>query len=72
MFLRRNTYDTRTHALLACCPIFKVVYSGATNTSYTTGSNDTNLIISKAEVNEGTTMKKYKPQTRGCSNPIKR
>nr|YP_009920716.1 ribosomal protein L22 [Polemonium chinense]QMS48475.1 ribosomal protein L22 [Polemonium chinense] len=56
----------------ACYPIFKLVYSAAANASYNLGSNETNLIISKAEVNEGTTVKKLKPRARGRSYPIKR
>uniref|UniRef100_A0A5P8G1M8 Large ribosomal subunit protein uL22c n=3 Tax=Morina TaxID=59167 RepID=A0A5P8G1M8_9DIPS len=56
----------------ACYPIFKLVYSAAANASYILGSNEANLIISKAEVNEGTTVKKLKPQARGRSYPIKR
>ena len=36
------------------------------------GSQETNLIISKAEVNEGTTVKKLRPRARGRSFPIKR
>nr|YP_010147161.1 ribosomal protein L22 [Vitellaria paradoxa]QQP21674.1 ribosomal protein L22 [Vitellaria paradoxa] len=56
----------------ACYPIFKLVYSAAANASYNMDSNKTNLIISKAEVNEGTTVKKLKPRARGRSYPIKR
>nr|YP_009697474.1 ribosomal protein L22 [Cornus kousa]YP_009697558.1 ribosomal protein L22 [Cornus disciflora]YP_009697643.1 ribosomal protein L22 [Cornus florida]YP_010127086.1 ribosomal protein L22 [Cornus elliptica]YP_010279500.1 ribosomal protein L22 [Cornus sunhangii]YP_010983328.1 ribosomal protein L22 [Cornus multinervosa]YP_010983414.1 ribosomal protein L22 [Cornus capitata]QEJ84708.1 ribosomal protein L22 [Cornus florida var. urbiniana]WOK02989.1 ribosomal protein L22 [Cornus hongkongensis subsp. len=56
----------------ACYPIFKLVYSAAANASYSLGSDETNLIISKAEVNEGTTIKKLKPRARGRSYPIKR
>nr|YP_009110640.1 ribosomal protein L22 [Hesperelaea palmeri]CED79800.1 ribosomal protein L22 [Hesperelaea palmeri] len=56
----------------ACYPIFKLVYSAAANASYNMGSNETNLVISKAEVNEGTTVKKFKPRARGRSYPIKR
>nr|QGZ20261.1 50S ribosomal protein L22 [Camellia weiningensis] len=56
----------------ACYPIFKLIYSAAANASYNMGSNETNLIISKVEVNEGTTMKKLKPRARGRSYPIKR
>ena len=56
----------------ACYPIFKLVYSAAANASYNRDSNKTNLIISKAEVNEGTTVKKLKPRARGRSYPIKR
>ncbi|PHT55004.1 50S ribosomal protein L14, chloroplastic [Capsicum baccatum] len=35
----------------ACYPISKLVYSAASNASYNMGSNKTNLVISKAEVN---------------------
>nr|YP_009419704.1 50S ribosomal protein L22 [Anneslea fragrans]ASM46447.1 50S ribosomal protein L22 [Anneslea fragrans] len=56
----------------ACYPIFKLVYSAAANASYNMGSEETNLIISKAEVNEGTTVKKLKPRARGRSYSIKR
>nr|YP_009419530.1 50S ribosomal protein L22 [Sladenia celastrifolia]ASM46184.1 50S ribosomal protein L22 [Sladenia celastrifolia] len=56
----------------ACYPIFRLVYSAAANATYSMGSNETNLIISKAEVNEGTTVKKLKPRARGRSYTIKR
>nr|UYG22390.1 ribosomal protein L22 [Antirrhinum majus var. pseudomajus] len=56
----------------ACYPIFKLVYSAAANASYNMGSNEANLVISKAEVNEGTTVKKLKPRARGRSYAIKR
>nr|YP_009633368.1 ribosomal protein L22 [Chionanthus pedunculatus]QBS48275.1 ribosomal protein L22 [Chionanthus pedunculatus]QCC71458.1 ribosomal protein L22 [Chionanthus brachystachys] len=56
----------------ACYPIFKLVYSAAANASYNMGSNEANLVISKAEVNEGTTVKKFKPRARGRSYPIKK
>nr|YP_010686395.1 ribosomal protein L22 [Cyclamen rohlfsianum]WBR35302.1 ribosomal protein L22 [Cyclamen rohlfsianum] len=52
--------------------IFKLVYSVAANASDNIGSDETNLIICKAEVNEGTTVKKLKPRARGRSYPIKR
>nr|ANY60304.1 ribosomal protein L22 [Averrhoa carambola] len=56
----------------ACYPIFKLVYSVAANASHNMGFNETSLVISKAEVNEGTTVKKLKPRARGRSYPIKR
>nr|YP_010606323.1 ribosomal protein L22 [Buddleja asiatica]YP_010607975.1 ribosomal protein L22 [Buddleja bhutanica]WAN81939.1 ribosomal protein L22 [Buddleja asiatica]WAN84284.1 ribosomal protein L22 [Buddleja asiatica]WAN86980.1 ribosomal protein L22 [Buddleja asiatica]WAN87328.1 ribosomal protein L22 [Buddleja asiatica]WAN87415.1 ribosomal protein L22 [Buddleja asiatica] len=56
----------------ACYPIFKLVYSAATNASYNMGSDEANLVISKAQVNEGTTVKKLKPRARGRSYAIKR
>nr|YP_009405177.1 ribosomal protein L22 [Lobelia muscoides]ASA37251.1 ribosomal protein L22 [Lobelia muscoides] len=56
----------------ACYPIFKVVYSAAANASSLLGSNEANLVISKAEVNEGTTMKRLKLRARGRSYRIKK
>nr|YP_009938841.1 ribosomal protein L22 [Mitreola yangchunensis]QNV47073.1 ribosomal protein L22 [Mitreola yangchunensis] len=56
----------------ACYPIFKLVYSGAANASYNMASNEANLVISQAEVNEGTTIKKLKARARGRSYPIKK
>nr|YP_010449871.1 ribosomal protein L22 [Gelsemium sempervirens]AWI72837.1 ribosomal protein L22 [Gelsemium sempervirens]UTU96445.1 ribosomal protein L22 [Gelsemium sempervirens]UTU96526.1 ribosomal protein L22 [Gelsemium sempervirens] len=56
----------------ACYPIFQLVYSAAANASYNMASNEANLVISKAEVNEGTTIKKFKPRARGRSYPIKK
>nr|WIL99516.1 ribosomal protein L22 [Vitex negundo var. cannabifolia] len=56
----------------ACYPIFKLVYSAAANASCNMASAEANLIISKAEVNEGTTVKKFKPRARGRSYAIKK
>nr|CAI9304601.1 50S ribosomal protein L22, chloroplastic [Spiraea alba var. latifolia] len=56
----------------ACYAILKLVYSAAANANHNKGFNETSLIISKAEVNEGTTVKKLKPRARGRSYPIKR
>nr|YP_010036755.1 ribosomal protein L22 [Pachyphytum compactum]YP_010701628.1 ribosomal protein L22 [Sedum pachyphyllum]QQW47297.1 ribosomal protein L22 [Pachyphytum compactum]WCJ53189.1 ribosomal protein L22 [Sedum pachyphyllum] len=56
----------------ACYPIFKLVYSAAANASHNKNFKKGNLIISKAEVNEGTTVKKLKPRARGRGYPIKR
>lgn len=56
----------------ACYPIFKLIYSAGANASHNMGFNKANLIISKAEVNEGTTMKRLKPRARGRSYPIKK
>nr|QFK69491.1 ribosomal protein L22 [Ixonanthes chinensis] len=55
-----------------CYPIFKLVYSAATNASHNMEFNEARLIISKAEVNEGTTVKKLKPRARGRSFLIKK
>nr|YP_010576693.1 ribosomal protein L22 [Orostachys latielliptica]UZN44373.1 ribosomal protein L22 [Orostachys latielliptica] len=56
----------------ACYPIFKLVYSAAANASHNRNFKKGELIISKAEVNEGTTVKKLKPRARGRGYPIKR
>nr|YP_009272288.1 ribosomal protein L22 [Diospyros oleifera]YP_009272388.1 50S ribosomal protein L22 [Diospyros kaki]YP_010277316.1 ribosomal protein L22 [Diospyros vaccinioides]ATG87779.1 ribosomal protein L22 [Diospyros sp. 'deyangshi']UUL97020.1 ribosomal protein L22 [Diospyros rhombifolia]WLN31963.1 ribosomal protein L22 [Diospyros kaki var. silvestris]AJF94256.1 ribosomal protein L22 [Diospyros oleifera]AMD07933.1 50S ribosomal protein L22 [Diospyros kaki] len=56
----------------ACYPIFKLFYSAAANASYILDSEKTNLIISKAQVHKGTTVKKLKPRARGRSFAIKR
>nr|YP_010165668.1 ribosomal protein L22 [Dracocephalum moldavica]YP_010348593.1 ribosomal protein L22 [Dracocephalum moldavica]QJC69227.1 ribosomal protein L22 [Dracocephalum moldavica]QRN74239.1 ribosomal protein L22 [Dracocephalum moldavica]UNS15866.1 ribosomal protein L22 [Dracocephalum moldavica] len=55
-----------------CYTIFKLVYSAAANASYTMGSAEDNLLIIKAEVNEGTSVKKLKPRARGRSYAIKK
>nr|YP_005089453.1 ribosomal protein L22 [Silene noctiflora]AEC04204.1 ribosomal protein L22 [Silene noctiflora]WFF47202.1 ribosomal protein L22 [Silene noctiflora] len=56
----------------ACYPIFKLIYSAASNASHNKGFNKADLVIFKAEVNKGTTMKKLKPQARGRRYLIKR
>nr|YP_010709202.1 ribosomal protein L22 [Hylotelephium ussuriense]WCR51426.1 ribosomal protein L22 [Hylotelephium ussuriense] len=56
----------------ACYLIFKLVYSAAANASHNRNFKKGELIISKAEVNEGTTVKKLKPRARGRGYPIKR
>nr|YP_010389458.1 ribosomal protein L22 [Delavaya toxocarpa]UPQ44779.1 ribosomal protein L22 [Delavaya toxocarpa] len=56
----------------ACYPILKLVCSAAANASHNMGLNEANLVISKAEVNEGTAVKRLKPRARGRSYPIKR
>nr|YP_009869991.1 ribosomal protein L22 [Mesua ferrea]QJX65515.1 ribosomal protein L22 [Mesua ferrea]QKJ81932.1 ribosomal protein L22 [Mesua ferrea]QQK92905.1 ribosomal protein L22 [Mesua ferrea] len=56
----------------ACYPIFKLVYSAAANASHNMGFNEANLIISQAEVNEGTTAKKIRPRARGRNFLIKK
>lgn len=56
----------------ACYPIFKLIYSAAANASHNKGFNKEDLMITKAEVNKGNTMKKLKPRARGRSYMIKR
>ncbi|KAL4023468.1 hypothetical protein IC575_017224 [Cucumis melo] len=40
-----------------CYAILKLVYSAAANASHNMGFNERDLVISKAEVNQGTTVK---------------
>ncbi|YP_009942969.1 ribosomal protein L22 (chloroplast) [Tasmannia lanceolata] len=56
----------------ASYPILKLVYSAAANASHNKGFNEADLVISQAEVNGGTIIKKLKPRARGRSYPIKR
>nr|QMJ97182.1 ribosomal protein L22 [Bupleurum thianschanicum]WGC92056.1 ribosomal protein L22 [Bupleurum thianschanicum] len=56
----------------ACYPILKLVYSAAANANYNMDSNESNLVISKTQVSEGTAIKKLKPRARGRSFTIKR
>ena len=53
----------------ACSPILKLV-SSAANASHNMGFHKAALVISQAEVNEGTTVKKFKHRARGHSSPI--
>nr|YP_010261439.1 ribosomal protein L22 [Aspidopterys concava]UIB40521.1 ribosomal protein L22 [Aspidopterys concava] len=52
--------------------IFKLIYSAVANAKHNRGFDKENLVISKVEVNEGTTRKKLKPRARGRSYLIKR
>nr|YP_010965081.1 ribosomal protein L22 [Brasiliopuntia brasiliensis]YP_010965430.1 ribosomal protein L22 [Miqueliopuntia miquelii]YP_010965594.1 ribosomal protein L22 [Opuntia auberi]YP_010965672.1 ribosomal protein L22 [Opuntia aureispina]YP_010965746.1 ribosomal protein L22 [Opuntia austrina]YP_010965826.1 ribosomal protein L22 [Opuntia caracassana]YP_010965904.1 ribosomal protein L22 [Opuntia chisosensis]YP_010965978.1 ribosomal protein L22 [Opuntia chlorotica]YP_010966138.1 ribosomal protein L22 [Opu len=56
----------------ACYPIFKLIYSAAANARHNKGSNKTELMIRKVEVNKGTTIKKLKPRAKGRNYLIKR
>nr|YP_010499546.1 ribosomal protein L22 [Balanites aegyptiaca]UWT58832.1 ribosomal protein L22 [Balanites aegyptiaca] len=55
-----------------CYSILKLVYSAAANASHNKGLNKANLFICKAEVNESTTMNKFKPRARGRNFKIKK
>nr|UDY70293.1 ribosomal protein L22 [Trema angustifolia] len=56
----------------ACYQILKLVYSAAANANHNMRFNKASLLISKAEVNEGNTVKKLKPRARGRGYPIQR
>ena len=75
--IRRRSYEESLMILelmpyRACYPILKLVYSAAANASHNMSLNEANLVISKAEVNEGTAVKRLKPRARGRSYLIKR
>ncbi|CAI0445617.1 unnamed protein product [Linum tenue] len=56
----------------ACFPILKVLYSAAANGNHNKDFKKDDLVITKAEVNEGSTVKKLKARARGRSYAIKR
>lgn len=56
----------------ACEPVLKLVYSAAANATNNMGLDEGSLIVSKAEVNEGVTRKKVRPQARGRAYQIRR
>ena len=56
----------------ASYPILKMVSSAAANASHNMGLNEADSFISKAEVNEGSFVKKVRPRAKGRSYPIKR
>ena len=56
----------------ACYPILKLVYSAAANANHNMGFNEASLVISKAVVNEGKTVKKLRPQARGRGYAVRR
>nr|WVK97343.1 ribosomal protein L22 [Erodium stephanianum] len=56
----------------ACSPILKLIFSAASNGIHNMNFDEKSLIISKAEVNEGPTVKKLKPRAKGRGYPIKR
>nr|ACU13578.1 unknown [Glycine max] len=56
----------------ACEAILKIVFSAGANASNNLGLSKGSLVISKAEVNKGKTMKRVKPVARGRAHPIKK
>ncbi len=56
----------------ACEAIIKIVFSAGANASNNLGLSKGSLIISKAEVNEGKTMKRMRAGARGRTHPIKK
>nr|ACH47406.1 ribosomal protein L22 [Monsonia vanderietiae] len=75
--IRGRSYDETLMILKfmpyrACDRIFKIIYSAAANGIRNMNFDKRSLIISKAEVNEGPSVKKMKPRARGQGYPIKR
>lgn len=75
--IRGRSYDTVVTILelmpyRACYPILKLVYSAASNASHNSDFKEKDLYIRRAEVEEGTTVKKLKPRARGRGFPLKR
>lgn len=56
----------------ACDVILKLVFSAAANASHNLGLNKGSLVISRAEVNEGKTLKRVKPVARGRAYAIRK
>lgn len=54
----------------ACETILKIVFSAGANASNNLGLSKSSLVISKAEVNEGRTMKRTRPRAQGRANRI--
>ncbi|MEW8976868.1 MAG: 50S ribosomal protein L22 [Symbiobacterium sp.] len=54
----------------AAVPVAKVIASAAANAEHNYNLNKDNLIISKAFVDEGPTLKRYHPRQRGQAFPI--
>nr|YP_010809305.1 ribosomal protein L22 [Euphorbia rubella]UOA66915.1 ribosomal protein L22 [Euphorbia rubella] len=75
--IRGRSYDETIMILelmpyRASYPILKLISSAAANASHNMAFNESDLIISKAEVNDGTSVKKLKPQARGRGYLIKK
>lgn len=56
----------------ACYTLIKLVYPATANANHNKRLNEVSLIITKAEVNEGNTVKYLKPQAQGQGHLLKR
>lgn len=54
----------------ACHPILRLLSSAAANASRNSNLNKTNLIVSEARVDGGTTLKRFQPRAQGRAYPI--
>ncbi|MGZ8769806.1 MAG: 50S ribosomal protein L22, partial [Aeromicrobium sp.] len=50
--------------------VYKLVDSAAANAETTEGLDRSTLVISKAQVDEGPTMKRWRPRAKGAANRI--
>lgn len=51
---------------------YKIGYPATANANHNKRFNEASLIITKAEVNDGNTVKYLKPQAQGRGHPLKR
>nr|QYB22781.1 ribosomal protein L22 [Tetraclinis articulata]BBN67026.1 ribosomal protein L22 [Tetraclinis articulata] len=75
--LRNSTYIQALAILTfmdyrACEPIFKVLVSAAENACSFMGIHKCYLAVLAAEVNEGPTLKRFRPRARGRGYPIQK
>lgn len=56
----------------ACYPILQVVCSAAANANHNLGFSKANLIISKAMVDQGPVLKRFRPRAQGRGYPIRK
>jgi large subunit ribosomal protein L22 len=54
----------------ACHPILQLLSSAVANASRNSNLNKTNLIVSEARVDGGTTLKRFQPRAQGRASPI--
>ncbi len=54
----------------ACHPILRLLSSAAANASRNSNLNKSNLIVSEARVDGGTTLKRFQPKAQGHAYPI--
>lgn len=56
----------------ACYPIWPLLYSAAANASHNLGLDKRNLYISKITVDQGPSMKRFRPRAQGRGYPIRK
>nr|YP_009340809.1 ribosomal protein L22 [Palmophyllum crassum]BAW34756.1 ribosomal protein L22 [Palmophyllum crassum] len=56
----------------ACTPVFKVLYSAASNAKHNYGWTKSQLIIKDAYADNGSTLKRFRPRAQGRGCPIKK